>query len=802
MASTTTDITKRLNNRLNKLLKNDFWAQFMEALAEEIVNLEDDLLLKEQFNQIDNVGYERLLQIADKFGYTPNLILDNSIDNLRQEVKSITYRIKNKSTLNGYLLPFKMISMLGQTFSVFYDGVKLIRDINYEATLLNFGTLVNGEAFTDVVPVLYPSHLLNQSIALDDGLVLDAEDQWYLDLGLVKRTTQHLAVEYKAYQLYTEEEGGEEFLILPEYYNYLCNSVLYNKESTTSPHCGINLNMITDQSGYFNSNNRNSDYTIDEIKLKTSITNTYRSKLISLEEIFLDEGRELDETITWNLDQEAGTISEIEPSTFFYVTAGTGLRKGQLDFNLGRPYDLRTIHYGFDEYSGDDCIDSSRNEYDAKVNGTVDRIEGIIGKTVDFDGSTSVDSVSDSIIVSEENKTIQLWIKIPDYGSGIYYIFNHEYLEAWIDQDNYTFNVKITGTSGNETATISSYSSDNQEHIIHIEVDILNTALNVFQDTVLETTQDISTIGTIADSYSLNIGWNGTDSYFNGLIDDFISIEKILTDEEKTYIYENKLGTLKHLSNIVYREELSVNEVFSNEDYFFINTVITSNTVKNRFIAFGDSSTQTFTGNLKQTDIKEGTLIFSYFDAFGDKFTAYDNGQGEIFGEKAVGVIDYDTGDFSLTTKREYTVIKDNSTEGAYTSVSYNTNNNVKPSSVAIDYMINGTTYIGTDDGAGNITGTDIDTGTINYETGIISLTFNQDTDDQPIWTSYVYIKEDTLATNTELTASFSVNHDLEISEIGIENDNKELLVYSTNPSFKFGTNQSHIGVQLIIAKT
>lgn len=48
----------------------------------------------------------------------------------------------------------------------------------------------------------------------------------------------------------------------------------------------------------------------------------------------------------------------------------------------------------------------------------------------------------------------------------------------------------------------------------------------------------------------------------------------------------------------------------------------------------------------------------------------------------------------------------------------------VEPKSVSIAYTIGGTAYTGTDDGEGNITGTDL-SGTINYNTGTVSLTFS-----------------------------------------------------------------------------
>lgn len=63
--------------------------------------------------------------------------------------------------------------------------------------------------------------------------------------------------------------------------------------------------------------------------------------------------------------------------------------------------------------------------------------------------------------------------------------------------------------------------------------------------------------------------------------------------------------------------------------------------------------------------------------------------------------------------------------DGSTTSFSHTTANlPVEPKSVSVKYTISGTSYTGTDDGEGNITGTDL-TGTINYDTGDVSLTFS-----------------------------------------------------------------------------
>jgi len=62
--------------------------------------------------------------------------------------------------------------------------------------------------------------------------------------------------------------------------------------------------------------------------------------------------------------------------------------------------------------------------------------------------------------------------------------------------------------------------------------------------------------------------------------------------------------------------------------------------------------------------------------------------------------------------------------DGSTTDFSYTLDHSpVKPSSLTVHYTISGTSYTATDDGSGNISGTDC-SGTITYETGDVSLTF------------------------------------------------------------------------------
>lgn len=78
--------------------------------------------------------------------------------------------------------------------------------------------------------------------------------------------------------------------------------------------------------------------------------------------------------------------------------------------------------------------------------------------------------------------------------------------------------------------------------------------------------------------------------------------------------------------------------------------------------------------------------------------------------------------------------------DGSTTSFTYTAANiPIMPTSVTVTYQIGGSKYMATDDGKGNISGTDC-SGTVNYDTGDISLTFSTAPDsDYPILLNYVY---------------------------------------------------------------
>lgn len=114
----------------------------------------------------------------------------------------------------------------------------------------------------------------------------------------------------------------------------------------------------------------------------------------------------------------------------------------------------------------------------------------------------------------------------------------------------------------------------------------------------------------------------------------------------------------------------------------------------------------------------------------------------------------------------------------------------IQRESVKVTYAISGSDYIALDDGEGNITGTNITSGTIDYITGQIDITFSTATDDKVV-SAFNY---NSLYKETNPNWSLT-----EITEIGIYNSLEELIAYGTFPPIQYNDNRFHNSYQLII---
>ena len=101
-------IDKALQKTLISPLTNDLlWSQFLNANSYELANMQKQYESISKNWDINSNNKDDLIRISESFGYTPNLIINNTLQMCRREIESIPYRIRKKTTYDGYSLIFK-----------------------------------------------------------------------------------------------------------------------------------------------------------------------------------------------------------------------------------------------------------------------------------------------------------------------------------------------------------------------------------------------------------------------------------------------------------------------------------------------------------------------------------------------------------------------------------------------------------------------------------------------------------------------------------------------------------------------
>ena len=194
-------INKSLQNTLISPLTHDlFWSQFLNSMSYEMSNMVDKYsTIKNNWN-IEKSDKENLIRISESFGYTPNLIINNTVDMAKREIESIPYRIREKTTYNGYNLIFQQNNSLGEIFNYYWNGEKLIKVINYKSTSEALTNSNHYSPFLGIKAERNNSSAINVDvISLDYGHFLDEEIKlsvWKLDTPYIQIPTNHLGIEY------------------------------------------------------------------------------------------------------------------------------------------------------------------------------------------------------------------------------------------------------------------------------------------------------------------------------------------------------------------------------------------------------------------------------------------------------------------------------------------------------------------------------------------------------------------------------------------------------------------------------
>ena len=361
-----------------------------------------------------------------------------------------------------------------------------------------------------------------------------------------------------------------------------------------------------------------------------------------------------------------------------------------------------------------------------------------------------------------------------------------------------------------EPTTISTTRLKGRDFFCQIEFDYTNDLVMVYINSELNLVVDVSgnlgfnTTGNLYLGTSISDPSN-TDYLYKGIIDELSYHSKLFNLEEKEFLYNNRFGSHKYISNAVYRIELTPLErtriMKSDIEYFILQGKAKSNTVNDELAYISDGISNNFSTTTRFNSLKTKGFKATYITGFSDITTVIDDGYGNLISEQnASGIIDYSTGNFTLNFFKKIYI--DNLVlETTSTSIiDKNFDVNIEQLSIELIYTYQGITYSAIDNGIGSLVGENISTSIIDYNLGTIYVEFRNATDiDKAVRLSYTQINTTIPNTNNEIMLEYKTNYDLELTECGFENSDKEVLQYTNFPSCKFGTTNSFLVNNTII---
>jgi len=814
--------------------RNQFWIDFCDSLSEELqLFKESEVIPNKLFYDVDSWDdEEHLIQILNMMGYSINRILDSSLEFIKDEIKSLYYKVNKKASYNGYSYFYKLYNLDCKLYNVFFDGKKLISAVDYEKLLINFNTFNKYEYFNLVEPLYNFQSIQDVDIELDSyvyNLYLDSQDSWTLDNKLLSTITKHLVINYFPKELIVKD--NKDYLVTLDYMNYLRSSSEYNRRATEVLHNGVNLSFICSNDGLYNTFS-DDIYSIPSHKINNAITREYLGKNINVDPVYLDEYLEIDldlQTIV-KLDNEFDKTQAPSTEDMFYsICAGIGKKslipKEYVDtlFN----YSIILFYFDFDEilYDVNTFQDFSTNNRVMTVNGLMKQTkDGIIGKSLYCDGTSTMGTVN-NIILNSTQYTINFWIRgldseqtgitnsistldeavsssantldldqstafeldtSFDKNVGICILQLTNFVKIYYDYINNKLYCKIQGSLDSVILESDLY-LDNTDKQISLVIN--NTIALIYVNGILKFTADISMIGIYSGTYTLNVG-SDTITYFKGDIDEIKMLSVPLDETTLLYTYNNKIGNYRFLENEVYSDKLSSREIKEFKPFFYINSFIRANTVLNEYLFIYKLNTfeYDFTANVK--NIKRFSFYINYFNSVGN-YKIYDNGYGELIGDSASGTIDYKTGDCHIKFFRILSIAGEVLATNISSFSTIITHKPILPTTAILKFTIGGTTYEVIDDGLGHFVDPTITSGNINYINGIISVTFNSLTTDGDVVLDYYYryLQEPTVG--QKIYCNYIANDGLNITEYGIKNNKGFLVAYATAPNVELYNNDS-----------
>lgn len=759
------NINKALQKTLLSPLTHDLlWSQYLEAFSYELQNMQDEYSkIKNNWN-INKNDKDNLIRISESFGYTPNLIINNTINTAKLEIDSIPYRIQKKTTYDGYSLIFQQNGYKGETFNYYWNGEKLIKVVDYSETIDNLLNSNHYSPFYNIKPIKNYSSTVNSTNIILDYLVNGQKDYdkygirrysldqllgtslWQLDTSYLQLPTKHLGIEYFPQNYYcvyqtslgiaSEDENIYEtqiqlpnyyiaesmtisinnilldtnietidnkeyftdnenilnsnsyfdvsknlvhlefnsipsdceifvtykidLLMTSDYFYYLEQGMEYNRRCPIIPHSGIFLSADIAQSRgsdfYFPNEEH---YTVPDLKLKAITASAYNRYIVLNEPTYLDnamnsegqpsgkENYKLDSVIKWFLDS-ATSQNESIIDNFKYIACGNkplNIINEENNQIFNQSYIIFYYNLNNDDYNPI-ISDISSNKINCNVVGNTVKINSIINKSLNFNGETYAYSTSTVMLSPSDDYSFGMWFKGNPNENSIGTLF-----DSFINI-SYDYNNQKLIIDSNQYAC-----SSDEYHLLclifnkAIEPSILSS-VDVYIDNVLMGQFDFEIT---SNSYPIYIGTDSLQTNnFYGEIDNLWLISKIISNNDMSYLYNNKISVISHMGNRLAYYELYDDEKYEDEKegYSIIQSYVKSMDINNENIMLNEELNN-FTSQTKFYPIIPSYFYMNYTDTLGKTITIQSNEKGGFYnkenGEIITGEINFENGTWRLS---------------------------------------------------------------------------------------------------------------------------------------------------------
>lgn len=230
--------------RLPPSLRGTIYETFLRAISEELALWRGIMgQVKASLYDIDAMDETRLRAIAKTLGILLPSVLIGGVELVREEVRSIPFKVTHKGTVTLYKSLFLAVHRRGEVFVYTYsDGeggiVPSLAAPWGEVDAVGAGAIFPRMSRGDFSGTIVGVRQLDTGEALDGG---GASGLWRLDTGVTEISTNHLGFEYVIDRKI--ERGGKEYLMTREYLEYIGDNIEWGRRAKEVPHVGAQLSF-------------------------------------------------------------------------------------------------------------------------------------------------------------------------------------------------------------------------------------------------------------------------------------------------------------------------------------------------------------------------------------------------------------------------------------------------------------------------------------------------------------------------------------------------------------------------------